>query len=235
MSKGVNVQITAGGGGTPVTYSLERQLDGGGYSLVDGSIPYTASPQIYEDTNGGAGFPDASVIDYRATATNTDGTSSNSAVQQITISGLVPDPNNVWTNQYFIDTSGDGKADDVNIYGSTTATIETGNGQIGNAQKILKTSTGSTDYMGIASLGGLIGDTYDITFMYRGDGGVGGSCKFACAGNYNMASNTGTAILKTFNITTTSVNQATQFWPTQLAANNGAWIEISDLLILKTS
>lgn len=87
MAKGINVEITAGGGGTPATYSLSRQIDGGGYSVINGAIAYTASPQTYQDNNGGSGFSDGAVIDYKSTATNTDGTSAESSVAQHTVSG----------------------------------------------------------------------------------------------------------------------------------------------------
>lgn len=126
MAKGIDVAITRNaGGGTPVTYSLERQIDGGGYSVIDGSITFTSSPQTYSDTNGGSGFSDGAVVDYRATATNTDGTSSLSSVEQITISGAAA------TLIYQSDITADGISDFTN---TTTSVIS----QSGNNLRIDK-------------------------------------------------------------------------------------------------
>lgn len=86
MPKGINVQITAGSGGTPATYSLERNIANAGWTVVNGSIAYTASPQTFQDNNGGNGFADGAVVQYRATATNTDGTSGYATVQSHTVS-----------------------------------------------------------------------------------------------------------------------------------------------------
>ena len=87
MAKGINVQITAGTGGTPDTYLLERNINSAGWTTVEAALAYTASPQTYQDDNGGSGFSDADVVEYRATATNTDGTSAASTVASLTISG----------------------------------------------------------------------------------------------------------------------------------------------------
>jgi len=87
MAKGLNVQIVKGGGGTPATYKLERKIGAGAWATVQAALAYVASPQTYQDSNGGAGFADSEVVKYRATATNTDGSSAVSAIGSVTVSG----------------------------------------------------------------------------------------------------------------------------------------------------
>ena len=80
--EGINVQITRNaGGGVPVSYALERNINSAGWTTIEAALAYSSSPQTYQDSNGGAGFSVSDSVQYRATATNTDGTSSASTIQ----------------------------------------------------------------------------------------------------------------------------------------------------------
>ena len=84
MAKGINVAITKGAGGDPVSYALSRNIDGAGWTVIQATLAYTASPQTYSDQGN---FSDDASVQYRATATNADGTSSNATVQTLVVSG----------------------------------------------------------------------------------------------------------------------------------------------------
>ena len=153
MAKGINVQITAGGGGTPISYALERNIDSAVWTTIEATLAYTASPQTYQDDNGGAGFSDGAVVEYRATATNTDGTSALATVVSHTISNTtqLSTPVLVITvdsdTQVTLDWGADANADDFTVreIGSSDGTF-TPSSPTSTNQIVVTGLTASTSY-----------------------------------------------------------------------------------------
>jgi hypothetical protein len=131
-----------------------------------------------------------------------------------------------------LDSNSDGLADGLSFYSNRgDASIVTGNGFTGNAQRLsYNTTQGSLQAIRWTGLF-VAGKKYRIVFKYRSSFGFGLSDSSYSFPSANWSANTGNATEVTYSFTYTGNNGSLQI-PTWATAS-GQWFEISDLSVVQ--
>lgn len=151
-------------------------------------------------------------------------------------SGLIYGSNLATNGTNWTDSNGDGLADNTNkgaASGTNIATIVTGNGFSGNAQRLEVTADGSDHYLEIANTSMTSGKAYKVSFKYRANSGIVGSRGANQDFSTTLPANAGNAVSKTFYFISNGTGNLRFYMRrnSTYAVLAGDYIEIDDISI----
>ena len=240
MAERIKLVITKNATGVaPDGYKIDRSFNGTWNTLENyvasaGVLTYYDSGQ--NDSVGVDGGLPAGDYTYRAYGVvgGASGAVSTVPASILISTGCSQEAGNIWANQCFIDTDGDGRADGVDAFAAVDYTIVTGSGHTGNAQR-------ATGAVGSSVAGGIVmildsiptnGTEYIVTFDFIKVGATAAGA--VRLGTQVLATTSNSATINNYSHTfTASANASTTLSIFIGGSDDGAYVEISNFKIKK--